>query len=137
MAIEAIGGINTGSQTASTQSSVINQEEFLKILLTQLTLQDPLKPLDNQEFLAQLAQFTTLEQQRQTTDKLDTLLAVDVSNQAISLIGKTVDVAAASGAATGQVTTVSFRSGQPFLTVRLQNGSFLTDVTLSQVSTVR
>jgi flagellar basal-body rod modification protein FlgD len=137
MAIEAIGGISSGNSSATSSTSVINQDEFLKILLTQLTLQDPLKPLDNQEFLAQLAQFTSLEQQKQTTDKLDTLLGVDVTNQAVSLIGKTVDVASASGVATGQVTTVSFSNGQPFLSVQLTNGTFLTGISLSQISTIR
>ena len=47
------------------QSSNIGIEDFLKILTSQLNNQDPLKPVDNQEFVAQIAQFATLEQSRQ------------------------------------------------------------------------
>ncbi len=137
MAVEAIGGVGSTQQGATAPASLVSQDEFLRILLTQLTLQDPLKPLDNQEFLAQLAQFTSLEQQRQTTQQLETSVAIAASNQAVSLVGRTVDVAAADGPTSGQVTAVLFQNGQPALTVRLQSGAFLTDVTLAQISGVR
>lgn len=138
MAIEALGNINT-ALTSAVPKSVVNQDEFLKILLTQLNFQDPLKPLDNQEFIAQLAQFTNLEQTRQLTDGVNTLLAIQSATQSVGLIGKTVDVAAANGqgASTGEVTTVTFSSGQPRLTVKTADGAFLTDIGLSQVSLVR
>jgi flagellar basal-body rod modification protein FlgD len=136
MAVEALGNINTAT-TNAIPKSVVSQEEFLKILLTQLQFQDPLKPLDNQEFIAQLAQFTNLEQTRQMSDGVSTLLTIQSSSQSIGLIGKTVDVRTANAAATGEVTTVTFSSGQPRLTVKTSDGSFLTDVSLSQVSLVR
>jgi flagellar basal-body rod modification protein FlgD len=44
----------------------------MKILLTQLTYQDPLKPMDNQAFMAQMAQFTALQQAQDTNSKMDT-----------------------------------------------------------------
>ena len=47
--------------------------------------------MDNQEFIAQLAQFSNLEQTRQFNDKLDSLLTVQASEQSIGLIGKTVE----------------------------------------------
>ena len=137
MAVEALGNINTAA-TTGVPKTVVSQDEFLKILLTQLQFQDPLKPLDNQEFIAQLAQFTNLEQTRQMDDSITTLLTIQSSTQSIGLIGKTVDVAAANGGSvTGTVTTVTFTSGQPRLTVQSSDGSFLTDVSLSQVSLVR
>ena len=136
MAVEALGNVNTAATTALPKS-VVNQDEFLKILLTQLQFQDPLKPLDNQEFIAQLAQFTNLEQTRQLDDSVSTLLTIQSASQSIGLIGKSVDVATSNGTATGDVTTVSFSSGQPRLTVRTSDGSFLTDVGLAQVALVR
>jgi flagellar basal-body rod modification protein FlgD len=136
MAIEALGGINT-AQTPSVAQAVVSQQDFLKILLTQLNFQDPLKPVDNEQFIAQLAQFTNLEQTRELTDGVNTLLSIQSSTQSIGLLGKTVDVSAASGPVTGTVTTIQFASGQPTLTVVAADGTILNDVGLSQVTLVR
>jgi len=136
MAVEALGNINTAVSNPVPKSTV-SQDDFLKILLTQLQFQDPLKPLDNQEFIAQLAQFTNLEQTRELDDSVQTLLSIQSTSQSIGLIGRTVDVANADGSTvTGSVTTVTFASGQPQLTVNA-NGSFLTNIGLAQVSLVR
>ena len=55
MSIDSVGASGT-----NLRANGMNQEDFLKILLTQLTYQDPMKPMDNQEFMAQMAQFTSL-----------------------------------------------------------------------------
>ena len=54
MAVEAIGGVSVSSQTAAQQNLNVTQADFLKLLVTQLSFQDPLKPVDNQQFLAQM-----------------------------------------------------------------------------------
>ena len=77
---------------ALNQPAAFGLQDFMKILLTQLTYQDPLKPMDNQQFMSQIAQFTTLEQSQQLNDKIDRLLAIQSATQSIGLIGKTVDV---------------------------------------------
>jgi flagellar basal-body rod modification protein FlgD len=137
MAIGTIGGVSAAqSQDTSVQSSAIGQEDFLKILLTQLNYQDPLKPLDNQEFLAQMAQFSSLEQTRQLNDRIDTLLTIQSSTQSIGLLGKTVEISTEAGSATGQVTTLTFKDGQPLMTVKVGD-QFLTDVSLSQIVLIR
>ena len=61
---------------------MIAQEQFLRILLAQLRFQDPLKPVDNQQFVAQLAQFSALEINRQQSEKIDTLLQIKRVGQA-------------------------------------------------------
>lgn len=136
MAIESIGGV-----TANTVSDIrqfgFGQEEFLRILLTQLTFQDPLKPLDNQEFMAQLAEFTSLDQTRQLNDRVDSLLTMQAAGQAIGLIGKNVEVRTDAGSEIGDVTAVTFQNTTPVLTVMLTSGEFLTDVSLSQVFLIR
>jgi flagellar basal-body rod modification protein FlgD len=136
MAIQALGGINT-AQAPDLSQAVVNQQDFLKILLTQLNFQDPLKPVDNEQFVAQLAQFTNLEQTRELTDNTSTLLSIQASTQSIGLLGKTVDVSSGSGTVTGTVTTITFSSGQPTLTVLASDGTILNDVGLSQVTLVR
>lgn len=66
-------GTATSSPTASNpalSNSGMGKDEFLKLLTTQLQNQDPMNPLQNHEFVAQLAQFSTLEQQVLTNDSL-------------------------------------------------------------------
>jgi flagellar basal-body rod modification protein FlgD len=136
MAIEAIGGVVSGAG-ATPESLGISQLDFLRILVTQLSFQDPLKPMDNQEFVAQIAQFTTLEQTRQLSERVDTLLGIQAVTQSVGLIGKTVEVSTASGPAQGTVTTVIFSSGQPLLSLQLASGAFITGVSPANVTLVR
>ena len=131
------GSSQAGQSSVVTNQSTIGQEEFLKILLTQLTYQDPLKPLDNQEFIAQMAQFTNLEQTRQLSANTDTLLTVQSATQAIELIGKIVTVSTDTGSSVGQVTTVSFAQGTPQLSVQVSATSTLTNVSLGDIQSVR
>lgn len=80
------------SQTA-TGSSELDQESFLTLLITQLQNQDPMNPQESQEFAAQLAQFSSLEQLMSVNDGLDTLyMATSSMNNAsmTQLIGKSV-----------------------------------------------
>jgi len=136
MAIESIGSTATDLGT-NTQRLGLGQEDFLKILLTQLTFQDPLKPMDNQQFIAQMAQFTSLEQTRQMNDRVDGLVTIEAASQALGLIGKTVEVRADTGSVVGNVTTITFNGSSPQLTVQKTGGGFLTGVSLSQVYVVR
>jgi len=138
MSIDAIGVTSsTQSSSALTSStSTLNQEEFLNILLTQLRFQDPLKPVDNEAFLAQLAQFSALEINREQSDKVDTLLTIESSSQSIGLLGRSVEVKTANGSVVGTVSAVSFANGGPSLTV-VTSSATLTDVSPAKVSLVR
>lgn len=135
MAVESIG--SASSSTASLQQAMVNQEDLFKILLTQLNYQDPLKPMDNAEFIAQLAQFTSLEQSRQSNQNLESMLKMQAADQSIGLIGKTVELATATAREVGQVTTIAFQEGSPLLTVKTAEGRFLSNISLSQVQIVR
>jgi flagellar basal-body rod modification protein FlgD len=58
----AVDQASTGLASNSSSSQQIGKSEFLKLLVTQLQNQDPMNPVDNQEFLAQMASFSSLEQ---------------------------------------------------------------------------
>src|SRR3954469_5228730 len=133
----AVSPISAASGSTELQASSISQQDFFKLLVTQLSFQDPLKPIDNEAFIAQIAQFTSLEQTRQINDRISDLLTVQSSNQAIGLIGRTVEVATASGSVVGQVTTLTFLQGTPYLTVQTNTGQFLNGIGLDQISVVR
>ncbi len=133
MSINAVGAAS--SPTPS--SAGINMQDFLRVLLTQLTYQDPLKPMDNQQFMAQIAQFTTLQQAQQTNAGISALLTNQASLQSVGLIGRTVDITTDSGLVTGTVTALSLAGASPQLTVRTTAGATLSNIDLSQISAVR
>ncbi len=106
----------TGS-TAPISRNDLGKDDFLRLLTAQLANQDPLQPTDNQAFIAQLAQFSSLEQLQGVSSRLDTLLVAQTSgNQltAASLVGKTVswvtgvDAAGQAIRASGPVQGVEF-----------------------------
>ena len=57
--------------------------------------------------------------------------------ESVGLIGKTVEISTAAGTAQGTVTTVTFSGGQPLLSLRLADGSFLTEVSPANVTLIR
>src|SRR5262249_47775684 len=119
------------------QNATVGQEDFLKILLTQLRFQDPLKPMDNQEFIAQLAQFSSLEFTRQNGESINALLTIQSASQSLTLMGRTVQVATESGGQeVGAVTAIRLHNGTPLLPTPTAGGAFLPAVRLSQVSLV-
>ena len=136
MTIATIGNAGTATVPGN-PSAKIGIEDFLRILTTQLNYQDPLKPMDNTAFVAQLAQFTSLQENQQTNDKLDNLLNIQSAAQSVGLIGRTVDVSASGAKQTGQVTGLDFSSGQPQLTISVSGGQALTGVSLANISNVR
>jgi flagellar basal-body rod modification protein FlgD len=74
-------------------SAVLGKDQFLKLLVAQLANQDPTKPEDTSQFVAELAQFSALEQQQNTVSRLDTLLmgqATANQTAAGTFIGKDV-----------------------------------------------
>lgn len=137
MAINPISDIGNSGSDRRVDSLGLNLQSLLQIILTQLTYQDPLKPVDNFEFVSQLAQFTQLEQSRQMTDKLDSLLSVQSATQTLGLLGQTVDVKVETGTLSGVVRSISFSNDQPQLVIETPDGEFLTNATVSQVTQVR
>jgi flagellar basal-body rod modification protein FlgD len=135
MALDALGVV--ASTDTTPKNATVTQDAFLKILLTQLKFQDPLKPVDNQQFLAQLAQFSAIEINRQQSDKIDSLLQLNSSGQAIGLLGQQVEVNSTEFQGVGDVTAVSFDAGAPMLTVRKSDGSVGLGVHLRDVKLIQ
>lgn len=135
MAIDAIGTVAESSDLLL--NTGIGQEDFLRILLAQLRFQDPLKPVDNQQFVAQLAQFSALELSRQQSERIDQLADIQATDQSIALLGRTVEIGAATGGSTvGKVTAISITSGEPRLTIDA-NGTTFVDLRPSDVVLIR
>lgn len=98
----AINELGLGAQASKPTKSPdkLGQTEFLDLMVTQLKNQDPFKPMENGNFIAQMAQFssvTGLAELQQSFDKLATSLQSNQALQASSLVGRTVMVPSAVG----------------------------------------
>lgn len=131
MTISATGATAGMSNPASS----LTMQDFLKVLLTQLTYQDPLKPMDNQQFMAQIAQFTTLQQTQELNSNMMRLITNQAAMQSVGLIGRQVDISTSSGPATGTVTALSLSGSSPLLTINTAHG-VLSNVDLGQITGV-
>lgn len=96
----------------------LGKDAFLKILVTQLKNQDPLKPMEDKEFISQMAQFSSLEQMNNINQNFSQLMDVQRVNQNSALIGKTIERELVGEESTqiisGEVTKISFEDGETF-----------------------
>jgi flagellar basal-body rod modification protein FlgD len=127
----SIPSVNT-SPTAGTQAaksganSAMGKDQFLKLFVAQLQHQDPMNPMQDSDFMGQMASFSTLEQ-------VSNLAGENAKSNAIGLIGRTVTYKDKDGAEhTGAVEKVSTKDGKPSLTVGGTEG--VDPSSISQVS---
>lgn len=134
MAIDAIGSVLTPPNVNS--NSALSQDDFLKLFLTELTYQDPLEPLSNRDFLAQMAQFAGIEQTKQTTESVNNLVYLNSSSQSVSLLGKKVELVNGAELVNGIVSAITFSNDGLTMDVEKADGT-LRGVTLSQIRLIR
>ena len=91
-----------------TAQQSLGKDDFLKLLITQLSNQDPTSPMENTEFIAQMAQFSSLEQMTNMNETFQKMSGLLSSNQAVSTIGKTVELDLNGVTTTGIVDAVSY-----------------------------
>lgn len=114
---------NKSLQDGKGLKNVLDKNDFLKLLLTQLTHQDPTQPMQDREFIAQMASFSTLEQMTNMNDDLGQIFSMMRRSNAVGLLGKTVDVLPASGGAQAVTGLVQEVSGDEYPQVKV-NGTF-------------
>lgn len=95
--------LNAGTPT----SQDLGKDDFLRILLTQLTNQDPTAPLEDKEFVAQMAQFSSLEQMTNMATSFSQMSQTLLSGQALGLIGRTVQISTEDGVVSGTATAIT------------------------------
>jgi flagellar basal-body rod modification protein FlgD len=90
-------------------TTALDKNDFLKILMTQLTHQDPTQPMEDREFISQMATFSTLEQMTNMNDDVGRIFSMLKRNEALGLLGKTVEIVAGEDGApvTGAVSEVT------------------------------
>lgn len=125
------------TQQTATDGFGLAFEDLLRIVLTQLTYQDPLKPIENFEFVSQLAQFSQIQQTETMSTSLENILRSETIGQATSLLGQTVDIPAGPTILTGTVTSVSFENGDPRITIETVDEQTISNLSLTNISQVR
>jgi flagellar basal-body rod modification protein FlgD len=90
----------------------VSRDQFLKLLVAQLKAQDPLDPVKDQEFTAQLAQFSMLDGIERLNANFGDLLAMQQLTQGAGLLGKHVNYTLSDGVHTGSVEGFSLVDGQ-------------------------
>lgn len=123
----AISGLtNPATNTASDASAFaeLSSEEFVSIMIEELTSQDPLAPNDSAAILEQISTITTIESQAKLESSLTTLVDQNSVVQATSLLGQQVEgLNAGNSQVAGKVTSVKLVDGKPVLV--LDSGSEL------------
>lgn len=133
----ATSAINSASLASSTKAAGLSMDDLLKLLMTELTYQDPLKPVENKDFLTQMAQFSSLDTTRQLNDSIEKMLSLQSLNQTVGLLGKTIDATNDTGTVSGQVTALQLVAGDPQITIKTSTGEIITGLTMAQVQTIR
>jgi len=108
-----------GTSVSGAGSSLLGKDAFLKLLIAQLRSQDPMRPMEDKEFIAQLAQLSSLEQIQQMGRSIESFVKTQVNSQAFALIGRTVswtDVESGEELA-GRVDAVRITSDGPALRI--------------------
>ena len=88
----------------------LDQNDFLKLLTVQLQSQDPMKPMEDTQFISQMASFSSLENSKELSASFKNFTAT-------SYLGKVVDIKDAAGTHSGEVTEITIANNQPQLMV--------------------
>jgi flagellar basal-body rod modification protein FlgD len=94
------------NSTVPVPTQMLSQQDFLKLLVAQMTSQDPMKPTDSQDLLSQMTQFSTLNANNSMQTQLGQMQTLNEFSEAGSLLGKQItlqvsDTATAQGVVTG------------------------------------
>lgn len=125
--------MSTSSVSAASSSNILSQDDFLQLMVSQLTQQDPLNPTSNTEFASQLAQYSALEQNKQINSGITNLNSSQALSQAQAMLGETVTLKSGDSTITGVVQGVQIQDGTPKINVdgTLYNVSDVTGITLA------
>jgi len=104
---QQVDSFNKSLNQGKVSKQNMDKDDFLKILITQLTTQDPTQPMQDKDFIAQMAQFSSLEQMTNMANSFGKVSSVISASQAVSTIGKTVEIEVGGQMIRGEVTGVT------------------------------
>ena len=105
------------SMSSSAGKQMLGADDFMKLLTTQLTSQDPMNPMKDTEFISQMANFTSLEQMRTLSKSFETFTSDQKMSAAPAFLGRNVTVKDATGDVTGLVDSITLKNGKPAIVI--------------------
>ena len=131
--VTGVFGYSTPTTSSAQSSNGMGKDTFMKLLVAQMRQQNPMEPTDDKEMIAQMTQFSMLEQITNMATANADLAAAGRMSQAVTLIGRTVTYLDSDGhTQTGTVEQVAVVDGAPSLTV-----GGVPDISTSQLTQVR
>jgi flagellar basal-body rod modification protein FlgD len=125
-----------GDVSSRVPTRTLNQNDFLKLVVAQMTSQDPLNPQKDSDFVAQMTQFTTLEQTKTMQTDISDLRAQQQFLQADATLGRVVSLEDSKGTVTtGLVSAIQVEAGTPKLVVNGQAHDMTELVSIQPAST--
>jgi flagellar basal-body rod modification protein FlgD len=134
----AATGYATTDSTIRIPQQTLNQDDFLKLLVAQLSAQDPMNPQKDTEFISQMSQFSSLEQSKSMVTSLADLQTEQKRVQANGLLGRQVEIQTGKDTTvTGVVDSIQYQEGTPLIVVKGQayDLSQVNSVTTAQQTT--
>lgn len=131
MELTGLGALSGLGEALKDRNSIAdNFDTFLQILTTQLKNQNPLEPMDTNEFTNQLVQFSSVEQAVKTNENLEALLRINAASMAtaaVSYIGKSITAEGVTSALQNGSASWSYTASRPvanaFIAIRDANGA--------------
>ncbi|HVA37767.1 MAG TPA: flagellar hook capping FlgD N-terminal domain-containing protein [Candidatus Dormibacteraeota bacterium] len=142
MTTTSVTGTGSGSPLSSlinqpapttTGNTVLGENDFLTLLTTQMQNQDPTQPMDNTQMVAQLAQFSSLQETTNLANAFQSFQSTFSVTQMAGFIGKSVTVDTSNGGQnngsliSGTVGKIEVQNGQPYFTMTDANGNVISD----------
>jgi flagellar basal-body rod modification protein FlgD len=116
--VSASSAVPDPTAVSTTGTKTLGQEDFLKLLAVQMQAQDPLQPMQDTEFISQMATFTSLQQMTDLNTSFSSFATQQGSVDATTYLGKTVTLTDPNaGPVTGLVTGVNYATGTPQIIV--------------------
>jgi flagellar basal-body rod modification protein FlgD len=106
-AAKAVSDFNATLNNGKAPRQNLDKDDFLKLLITQLSYQDPTAPMEDKEFIAQMAQFSSLEQMTSMAGDFAKLTQMITSNEASSALGRHVEIIEGEQLIRGAVSAVN------------------------------
>lgn len=117
------------TQAVAKDGSQLGKNEFMKLLMQQMRSQDPLSPQSNSESIAQMAQFSSLEQSTNLNNSFQDLAKMMTMNNLTSsahVIGKYATIQDGSEEVSGKVVSTSLKEGEVFIKLQVEDGTEIT-----------
>jgi flagellar basal-body rod modification protein FlgD len=115
-----VDSFNKSIEQGKKPTQNLGKDDFIKILITQLTHQDPTAPMEDKEFIAQMAQFSSLEQMTNMAKDFNRIAGLVAGSEASASLGRSVELADGDRTVSGVVKAVT-RGDAPQVMV---NGNF-------------